>query len=198
MEEKVLIKSIPSKNVFKIIAIVCFVLSILALLFSSVEIEYNKNSDLENHLRYSESVEIEGMYYCCYQYRTYNGMIDHFFERHSYGSDFYYGLVSFIVHWSLLGVSLIFAIFWGLASKISLTITDKNVTGKTLVAYLQSKKLDYAKTLLLTTNYSVLEISSLLNYDSLSYFIRIFKQEFGLTPFKFRKNNVGSVFTKNL
>lgn len=71
----------------------------------------------------------------------------------------------------------------------------KNITGKTLVSYLQSKKLEYAKTLLLTTDYSVLYISSLLNYDSLSYFIRIFKEEYNLTPYKYRKNNTGTVFT---
>lgn len=70
----------------------------------------------------------------------------------------------------------------------------KNITGKTLVSFLQSKKLDYAKTLLTTTNYSILEISSLLNYDSLSYFIRIFKAEYGLTPFQYRKNNVGDIY----
>lgn len=69
----------------------------------------------------------------------------------------------------------------------------KKLTGKTLVSYLQSKKLDYAKRLLLTTDYSVLEISSLLNYDSLSYFIRIFKDEYNLTPFQYRKNNIGEI-----
>ena len=69
----------------------------------------------------------------------------------------------------------------------------KKITGKTLISFLQSKKLDYAKTLLLTTDYSVLEIASLLNYDSLSYFIRIFKDEYKMTPFKYRKNNVGEI-----
>ena len=72
----------------------------------------------------------------------------------------------------------------------------KLITGKTLISYLQSKKLEHAKNLLLTTDYTVLYISSLLNYDSLSYFIRIFKKEYGLTPFQYRKNNVGKIFTK--
>lgn len=70
----------------------------------------------------------------------------------------------------------------------------KKITGKTLVSFLQSKKLDYSKTLLTTTNYSVLEIASILNYDSISYFIKIFKKEYSLTPYQYRKNNVGSVF----
>lgn len=69
----------------------------------------------------------------------------------------------------------------------------KKITGKTLVSFLQSKKLDYAKTLLTTTEYSVLEIASILSYDSLSYFIKIFKKEYSLTPYKYRKNNVGTI-----
>ncbi|MBO5926118.1 MAG: helix-turn-helix transcriptional regulator [Clostridia bacterium] len=72
----------------------------------------------------------------------------------------------------------------------------KKITGKTLISYLQRKKLEYAKTLLLTTDYSVLHVSALLNYDSLSYFIRIFKNEYGLTPYQYRKNNVGNIFSK--
>lgn len=67
----------------------------------------------------------------------------------------------------------------------------KKITGKTLVSYLAEKKLAYARNLLLTTDYSILEISAMLEYDSLSHFIRIFKSNYGETPYKYRKNNIG-------
>ncbi|MCQ2399064.1 MAG: AraC family transcriptional regulator [Clostridia bacterium] len=74
----------------------------------------------------------------------------------------------------------------------------KRLTGKTVINYLAEKKLDYAKMLLKTTDFSVLEISLMAGYDSLSYFIKIFKESFGVTPLKFRKNKGGEIFSKDV
>ena len=65
----------------------------------------------------------------------------------------------------------------------------KKITGKTLVAFLSERKFAYAKNLLNTTDASVLEIATLLQYDSLSHFIRIFKNYYGETPYKYKKNS---------
>ena len=74
-------------------------------------------------------------------------------------------------------------------SHTSFVTEFKKITGKTLIAYLAEKKLAYAKNLLITTDSSILEISSLLQYDSLSHFIRIFKNYYGETPYKYKRSN---------
>lgn len=52
--------------------------------------------------------------------------------------------------------------------------------------YIINLRLNYAKDLLKTTSFSILKISEMLGYDSLSYFINIFKTHTGLSPLKFR------------
>ncbi len=63
----------------------------------------------------------------------------------------------------------------------------KRLTGKRAVDYLSQKKMEYAKSLILTTSLSVLEIAGLIGYESSSHFIRKFGKEFGCSPLKFRK-----------
>ena len=60
-------------------------------------------------------------------------------------------------------------------------------TGQSPVQYITDLKIKYAKTLLLKTNFSVLDISNKLNYSSLSYFITLFKRHTSFTPSEFRK-----------
>ncbi len=64
----------------------------------------------------------------------------------------------------------------------------KRITGKTPSAYLLERKMAYAKKLLLTSNSSVLGIASEIGFDSVSHFIKLFKNFYGETPLKFRKN----------
>ncbi|PWM75218.1 MAG: hypothetical protein DBX59_01975 [Bacillota bacterium] len=69
----------------------------------------------------------------------------------------------------------------------------KKYTGFTLFEYIDNLKLNYALTMLQTTEESVLDISITLGYDSLSYFIKRFKNAYGITPQKLRamiKNRV--------
>ncbi len=51
----------------------------------------------------------------------------------------------------------------------------------------------YAKALFRTTDLSVLQIAEELRYASISYFIKKFKDLFGLTPLQYRRENGGKV-----
>lgn len=67
----------------------------------------------------------------------------------------------------------------------------KNYTGVTLVQYITKIKINYAKELLRSTAMTTLEISSLLNYESLSHFNHTFKSVTGKTPREFKKHCSG-------
>lgn len=64
----------------------------------------------------------------------------------------------------------------------------KERMGETLKSYHVKLKLNYAIDLLCKSDKSILEISSILGYDSLSNFIHVFKSYVGITPAKYRKN----------
>jgi AraC-like DNA-binding protein len=68
----------------------------------------------------------------------------------------------------------------------------KDFTDKTPSEYLTDKKLEYAKNLLLTTNDSVLDVSLIVGFDSVSHFIKIFKAKYGITPLQLRKTDVNN------
>lgn len=63
----------------------------------------------------------------------------------------------------------------------------KLLTGKTIVEYRTDKRIEYAKMLLLNTDYNILEISNKVGYYSLSHFIKNFKKATGYTPEAYRK-----------
>ncbi|OXB97316.1 MULTISPECIES: AraC family transcriptional regulator [Bacillus] len=75
-------------------------------------------------------------------------------------------------------------------------ITDKNPmylstlfkkeVGISLSEYIQREKVEEAKKLLTLTNYSLLDISTWLNFNSQSYFTKIFKKYTEVTPKKYR------------
>ena len=62
----------------------------------------------------------------------------------------------------------------------------KKEVGETIASYIRKMKIKAAKNMLLNTNFSSHEISSYLAFSSQSHFIRIFKQEVGITPKEFR------------
>lgn len=64
-------------------------------------------------------------------------------------------------------------------AEIGLSITD----------YILSEKIKEAKIMLLHSNYSIQEISDLLNFSSTSYFVKRFKQIVGITPKVYSSNN---------
>ena len=61
-------------------------------------------------------------------------------------------------------------------------------TGQTPYQYILSLRLRGAQQMLVTTNYSVEEISRFNNFSSCSRFIAYFVKHFGVTPLQYRKN----------
>lgn len=70
----------------------------------------------------------------------------------------------------------------------------KQETGMTLLEHITEKKMEAAKNMLLYSNADYSEISSTLAYSSQSYFIKVFKNTFGMTPRQFRQMNADSTF----
>lgn len=62
----------------------------------------------------------------------------------------------------------------------------KKMTGKNYIDLLQEKRLNQAGYLLEHTGMSVMDISMAVGYDNMSYFHRIFRRHYGMTPKKFR------------
>lgn len=59
-------------------------------------------------------------------------------------------------------------------------------TGYSPMAYLQAERIKTARNMLVYTEYSVSEISTILCFSSESHFIRVFKQTIGMSPGKYR------------
>lgn len=60
---------------------------------------------------------------------------------------------------------------------------------KTPSSYLNALRLNYAANLLSHTDTEIIDISFDSGFQSLSYFYHLFKQEFGLSPLKYRERN---------
>ena len=67
----------------------------------------------------------------------------------------------------------------------------KAETGKTPHEYLSDLRMTQARNLLLNTDLSIAQVSSDCGFQSSSHFQTLFKQRFGITPGKFRKNAEG-------
>lgn len=63
--------------------------------------------------------------------------------------------------------------------------------------YLTKKRLDEAKKILLTTDLSIHEVSSMIGYENTNHFINIFKKYAGLTPGKFRQKALEDRFSSH-
>ena len=73
------------------------------------------------------------------------------------------------------------------ASKFYLSHLFKEQTGKGPYEYLIEVRLKFAKSLLRSTTESINKIAELCGFSSSSHFIKIFKQQEGITPLKFRE-----------
>lgn len=65
----------------------------------------------------------------------------------------------------------------------------KTATGKTVIEYMNDKKIEVAKHKILTTNLTFTEIAESLNFESIHYFTRLFKSVTGLSPKDFKNAN---------
>lgn len=64
----------------------------------------------------------------------------------------------------------------------------KQITGKTIMDSVNELRLSKAQNLLLNTQEQILDIAIASGYSSSSYFHKIFKKEFGITPTEYRKS----------
>ena len=72
-------------------------------------------------------------------------------------------------------------------AKCKLIKEFKEYTGMTIVQYQKMQKLAYAAQLLANSDYQITQIAEILGFDSLSHFLRIFKEEYGMTPKEYRR-----------
>ena len=63
----------------------------------------------------------------------------------------------------------------------------REVTGETITDYIAEQKIREAAYLLDSGQYSPGEISTLLQFSSQSYFIKVFRAQKGMTPQEYRK-----------
>ncbi|MGF7142606.1 AraC-like DNA-binding protein [Anaerotaenia torta] len=78
-----------------------------------------------------------------------------------------------------LAKELHYNVYW-LSRKI------KKMTDKTYIELVQSRRLNQAAYLLTTTGMTVADIGMAVGYDNMSYFHRIFKEKYGLSPKEYR------------
>ena len=64
----------------------------------------------------------------------------------------------------------------------------KKETGKTVTDYINERKLFIGKEMILSTSYSLTYISDRLGYENYSYFSKVFKKQFGVSPRALRKS----------
>ena len=67
----------------------------------------------------------------------------------------------------------------------------KTETGSTFKKLLQQKRLHQAARLIRETDLPVSDVITLVGYDNTSYFYRVFREEFGLTPREYRQSQPG-------
>lgn len=62
----------------------------------------------------------------------------------------------------------------------------KSKTGLNIREYINKKRLENATKLLLTTDYSIIDISYRVGFNNVTYFNRLFKKTYGTTPIEYR------------
>lgn len=67
-------------------------------------------------------------------------------------------------------------------SRAQLDRRMKAMMGKTATAYVQERRLETARELLLTTEKPVVDVAMACGFEDTSYFTRVFKQHYGNTP----------------
>jgi transcriptional regulator GlxA family with amidase domain len=70
----------------------------------------------------------------------------------------------------------------------------KLATGLTPMDYLQQRRLQAAASLLRDSNLTVAEIGQQVGYGDASYFTKVFRRQFSMTPQKYRESVRGKLF----
>ena len=66
----------------------------------------------------------------------------------------------------------------------------KDTTGSSFSDYLNIRRIDYAKTLLVETSLTIKDIAAKAGYNSTNYFVNVFKKHTGLYPIQYRTTHV--------
>ena len=66
----------------------------------------------------------------------------------------------------------------------------KQETGENLSGYIQAKRLEKASGLLLNSGLHVVDISRMVGYKKPQYFIKLFKTQYGITPYQYRRRQL--------
>lgn len=74
-------------------------------------------------------------------------------------------------------------------SKFHLCRRFKRATGLTVMEYVLKTRLTLAKNMLFNKNTTISEISRACGFSSLSYFCRVFQEEYGTSPMQYRKKS---------
>lgn len=69
-----------------------------------------------------------------------------------------------------------------------LSVLFKRETGSTLIRFLTDYRMDHARHMLADDRLKIWQIAQSCGYENVSYFNRVFKQHFGVTPNEFREN----------
>ncbi|AFK05101.1 transcriptional regulator, AraC family [Emticicia oligotrophica DSM 17448] len=77
-------------------------------------------------------------------------------------------------------------------AEVSFSRFIKKRTGKTFIDSLNDIRLGHATRLLIDTSLTISEISFKCGYNNLSYFNRVFKKKYSITPKEFRDNYTGT------
>lgn len=72
----------------------------------------------------------------------------------------------------------------------------KKETGTTIVAYIEERQMEAACSMLCYSDFSYAEIADNLSYCSQSYFSKIFKKHYGMTPMQYRMKYSDKKFLK--
>lgn len=75
-------------------------------------------------------------------------------------------------------------------SKEYICRTFKKLIGMTITDYFNEQKMKYAYTLLQSSSYSIEQICERINFNNVSYFYRLFKKTFQITPRKIRTEKI--------
>ena len=74
-------------------------------------------------------------------------------------------------------------------SKSHISHLFKKSSGMTIRAYANGLKLSDAKKMLKSTDLPITEIAYRAGFNDVSYFIKLFKEQFGISPLKYRKKS---------
>ncbi|WP_342562099.1 response regulator [Paenibacillus sp. FSL R7-0345] len=66
----------------------------------------------------------------------------------------------------------------------------KQETGENLSGFIAAKRLEKASQLLRESNLHVIDISQLVGYKKPQYFIKLFKEQYGITPYQYRRQQI--------